>query len=62
MRGAHILAEVVGYGRTSDALSRDSPESTGSGAARAMRLALDEAGINPKDLKLYQTPMGHQPI
>jgi 3-oxoacyl-[acyl-carrier-protein] synthase II len=50
MRGANILAEVVGYGRTSDAYHITAPEASGSGAARAMKLALDEAGLQPKDL------------
>lgn len=50
MRGANILAEVVGYGRTSDAYHITAPEASGSGAARAMKLALDEAGMQPKDL------------
>ncbi len=49
-RGANILAEVVGYGRTSDAFHVTAPEATGSGAARSMKQALDEAGILPKDL------------
>lgn len=50
MRGANILAEVVGYGRTSDAYHITAPEASGLGAARAMKLALDEAGLQPKDL------------
>ncbi|MCB9771949.1 MAG: beta-ketoacyl-ACP synthase II [Candidatus Omnitrophica bacterium] len=49
-RGANILAEVVGYGRTSDAFHITAPESSGLGASRSMKLALDEAGILPKDL------------
>ncbi|MCC6759349.1 MAG: beta-ketoacyl-ACP synthase II [Candidatus Omnitrophica bacterium] len=49
-RGANILAEVVGYGRTSDAFHVTAPEATGDGASRAMKLALTEAGIQPKDL------------
>ena len=49
-RGANILAEVVGYGRTSDAFHITAPESGGLGASRSMKLALDEAGILPKDL------------
>ncbi len=50
MRGANILAEVVGYGRTSDAYHITAPEATGSGAARSMKLALDEALMQPKEL------------
>lgn len=46
-RGAKILAEVVGYGATSDAYHITSPNPKGEGAARAMRLAVEEAGIKP---------------
>lgn len=46
-RGAKILAEVVGYGATSDAYHITSPDPNGAGAARAMRLAVEEAGIEP---------------
>lgn len=49
-RGALILAEIVGYGRTSDAFHITAPESTGDGAARAMKIALDEAGMQPREL------------
>lgn len=47
-RGAEILAEIVGYGTTSDAadLLRPDPE----GAARAMTMALDDAGLLPGDI------------
>ncbi|MDF7639534.1 beta-ketoacyl-ACP synthase II [Lactobacillus sp. ESL0791] len=47
-RGAHILGEIVGYGTTSDAYHMTSPDPAGTQAARAMRLALDEAGIEPE--------------
>ena len=43
--GGHILAEVVGYGETSDAFHDTEP--SGEGARRAMRLALEEARIQP---------------
>lgn len=49
-RGAHILGEVVGYGTTSDAYHITSPDPTGTGAAKAMQLAIDEAGILPGDV------------
>ena len=49
-RGAHILAEVVGYGATADAYHITSPIEDGSGAARAMENAIKEAGIEPKDV------------
>ncbi len=49
-RGATILAEVVGYGATSDAFHITSPCEDGEGAARAMELAIKEANITPKDV------------
>ena len=49
-RGATILAEMVGYGRTSDAFHITAPEPSGEGAARAMELALNDAGITPQDI------------
>lgn len=47
-RNATILAEIVGYGATCDAYHMTSPSPDGSGAARAMRLALEEANISPE--------------
>jgi 3-oxoacyl-[acyl-carrier-protein] synthase II len=49
-RGATILAELVGYGRTSDAFHITAPESNGRGAAKAMELAIKDAGLTPKDI------------
>ena len=49
-RGATILAEVVGYGNTCDAYHQTSPSPDGSGAAKAMKLAISEAGIEPRDV------------
>ena len=49
-RGANILGEIVGYGATSDAYHITSPDPTGAGAARAMELAIREAGINPSEI------------
>lgn len=46
-RGAEILAEVIGYGASSDAYHMVATPEDGSGAARAMRSALKEAGIAP---------------
>lgn len=47
-RGARILAEVSGYGATCDAFHITSPSEDGEGAAMAMRLAMEEAGIPPE--------------
>ena len=49
-RGAPILAEVVGYGATADAYHITSPAPDGSGAARAMLMAMRHAGITPDEL------------
>ena len=49
-RGATILAEVVGYGATSDAYHITSPIEDGSGAARCMENAVKEAGIALDDV------------
>lgn len=50
-RGARILAEVGGYGATCDAYHITSPDETGEGAARAMTLAMKEAGLGTKDVQ-----------
>ena len=49
-RGAHIYAELVGYGATGDAYHITSPAEDGSGAAKAMELAMEEAGIAPEEV------------
>lgn len=49
-RGARILAEVVGYGLTEDAHHIVAPAPDGEAAARAMRRALQGAGISPQEL------------
>jgi 3-oxoacyl-[acyl-carrier-protein] synthase II len=49
-RGAHIRAEVVGYGATADAYHITAPAPDGNGAIRAMEQALEQAGIAPCDV------------
>ncbi len=49
-RGAPILAEVVGYAATADAYHITMPDELGAGAARAMELALKQAGLTPADI------------
>lgn len=49
-RGAHIYAEVVGYGATADAFHITSPCEDGSGAAKAMELAMTEAKAAPEEI------------
>jgi 3-oxoacyl-[acyl-carrier-protein] synthase II len=49
-RGATILAELAGYGATSDAFHITQPDENGEGAARAMRRALAQAGLEPDDI------------
>lgn len=50
-RGAEIYAEVVGYGATADAYHITSPAEDGSGAAKAMTLAMEEAGADPSEVE-----------
>ncbi|MBR3772442.1 MAG: beta-ketoacyl-ACP synthase II [Clostridium sp.] len=49
-RKANILAEIVGYGATCDAFHITCPLEDGSGSAKAMKLALNEAGIAPEEV------------
>src|SRR5690606_5944068 len=49
-RGANIYAEIVGYGSTSDAYHITAPHPQGLGAAAAIRMALEDACLDPSDI------------
>mgnify|MGYP005803217495 CR=1 FL=1 len=49
-RGAKIYAELIGYGATSDSYHITSPSPDGEGAARAMKRAIEDAGILPEEI------------
>ena len=64
-RGAKILAEVTGYGNSSDGYHMTSPPADGNGAARSMSSALKDAQINAEDVGYINahgtsTPVGDQ--
>jgi len=49
-RGAYIYGEIVGYGTTSDAVHITAPDQEGSGAMHAMKFALEDGGLAPKNI------------
>ena len=49
-RGADIYCEVIGYGLSSDAYHLTQPAAGGEGAARCIKMALDNAGLNPEQV------------
>jgi len=49
-RGAHIIAEVIGFGLSGDGYHMAAPPEDGDGAVRCMQMALDDAGLAPGDI------------
>jgi 3-oxoacyl-[acyl-carrier-protein] synthase II len=61
-RGAHIYAEVVGFGSSNDAHHMTAPRPDGSQASRSMRLAMRDANINPGEVRYVNAHGSSTPL
>lgn len=61
-RGARIYCELAGYGCTADAFHMTQPQPGGEGAARAMRIAMNHAQVNPEDVDYINAHATSTPI
>ena len=52
-RGAAIIAELAGYGVTADAYHITAPDPSGEGGGRAIKMAMEDAGMKPEDFQYY---------
>lgn len=61
-RGAQIYAEIIGYGTSNDAYHMTAPRPDGSQAARCMRMALDDAHLQPHEIDYINTHGSSTPL
>ena len=57
-RGANIMAEIIGFGMSGDAHHMTAPPVDGAGAARCMKVALKDAGINMRSMRIIRRHAG----